>query len=414
MPSNENLSKEAKTGQAGAEPVTEETIQYQSDEIVNEPVKEQQEESSELAETTASAVSASWRASSKEHEGLNVNSILKFSEGVIWNFSDCVAVGRGANRGYIIDTEADFGFTVSVKDDNTVIVNAYDNSNTGIVPVSVIAELATNDYANKQTADTYEIKGYADCGNGLGIISVLFSDDSVLTAGIYKESGKLYTVNINEEEYDATHIVNCRLLFKQLMDKAGITEKDAVYTDPIYYPIVPMNAGETTDTAYWLAESSKITKPEWSDARKVMTFYNYVVDNLAYDDWIVSKGERLRCIYYGDYSGKYYTSQTKVGICEDFAQIIAIMCRAQGIPALEIHTDKHAMTAAYIKDYGRWIFIDPTADIKSDVYQEDYTSWKYSKPARYNHLDDISDQNFQGIGIGNYEDMKLAGIPVYE
>lgn len=221
-------------------------------------------------------------------------------------------------------------------------------------------------------------------------------------------------MNINNNVAKATRIINCRLAFEGLMDKAGITEADAVYTDPIYYPIVPYSKNETTDTAYWVAESFEIVESDWSDARKVMTFYNYIIDNFAYDKWIIAQGERGRCFYYQDFTGKHYISQTHVGICEDFAQVFAILCRAQGIPALEIHNGKHAMAAAYIEDYGRWILVDTTADIMHDAYQEDYTVWNDSDAKRYEHLNDVSNTAFEGIGIGNYEDMKSCGIPTYD
>lgn len=311
-------------------------------------------------------------------------------------------------------TEADYGFIIRVIDGNTVIVDPYDNSDANIVPVAVTAELSTGNLKSTESADTYTIHGYANCNNGLGIVKVTFSDDIILKAGVFKENGRLYAVNINNNVAKATRIIDCRLAFADLMDKAGITEADAVYTDPIYYPIVPYNKNETTDTAYWVSKSSEIVESDWSDAHKVMGIYNYIIDNFAYDNWIISQDSRARCFYYKDLTGKYYISQTHVGICEDFAQIFAIMCRAQGIPALEIHNGKHAMSAAYIEDYGRWILVDTTVDLMHEAYQEDYTVWVDANATRYAHLNDVSNTEFKGIAIGNYEDMKNFGIPTYD
>lgn len=403
------------TVQTMEESVPEEPVRTRSIETVPEPVAKQPAEPSEPAETTEPAVTdATWHESTKTHDDLDVNITLKFEDRLVWNFSDCTAVGQSATEDVTTATEADYGFIIRVMDNNTVIVDPYDNSNTDIVPVRVTAEVASGDYVSTETADTYEITGYADCANGLGLIKVTFSDDILLTAGVFKENGRLYAVNVNKDTGKVTRIINCRLAFESLMDKAGITEADAVYTDPIYYPIVPVNPGETTDTAYWVNESGNIVESDWSDAHKIMTFYNYVIDNFAYDDWIISKGKRGRCFYYEDFTGKYYISKTRVGICEDFAQVFAIMCRAQGIPALEIHNGKHAMAAAYVEDYGRWILVDTTADIMYDAYQEDYTVWTNSSSKRYEHLNDVSNTNFEGIAIGNYEDMKLQGIPTYD
>lgn len=396
------------------ETVTEEPVATQSTETVPEPVTEPVAETAEPAQTEHAVVDATWHKSTKSHDDLNVNSVLTFEDKLIWNFSDCTAIGQSATDDVTTATEADYGFIIRVADSNTVVVDPYDNSDTGIVPVSVTAEVASGDYTSTETLDTYEITGYGDCTNGLGLVKVTFSNDIILTAGVVKENDRLYAVNINKNTAKATRIINCRLAFESLMNKAGITAADAVYTDPIYYPIVPVNPGEITDTAYWVKESSNIVESDWSDAHKVMAFYNYVIDNFAYDDWIISKGDRGRCFYYEDFTGKYYISKTRVGICEDFAQVFAIMCRAQGIPALEIHNGKHAMAAAYVEDFGRWILVDTTADIIYDAYQEDYTVWTNSSSKRYEHLNDVSNTNFEGIAIGNYEDMKLQGIPTYD
>ena len=407
-------AEDTRPAQTIEETVTEEPAPAQSTETVPEPRAEEPADTAEPAQTEHAVVDATWHESTKLHDGLNVNSALKFEDRLIWNFSNCTAVGQSATDNVTTATEADYGFIIRVIDNDTVIVDPYDNSDTGIVPVTVTAEVASGDYTSTETLDTYEITGYSDCVNGLGLVKVTFSDDIILTAGVFKENDRLYAVNINKDTTKATRIINCRLTFENLIDKAGITKADAVYTDPIYYPIVPVNPGEVMDTAYWIKESSNIVESDWSDAHKVMAFYNYIIDNFAYDDWVVSKGQHNRWFYYNDFTGKYYTSKTRVGVCEDFSQIFAILCRAQGIPAFEVHNVKHAMAAAYVKDYGRWILVDTTADIMYDTYQEDYTVWTKSGSKRYKHLNDVSNTDFQGIAIGNYEDMKLQGIPTYD
>lgn len=410
-----SLPEETKTEQTSQELIKEESVATNSATTAPEPEEEQTAEPLKPAIPTEYVImDATWHESTKTHDNLNVNSSLEFEGRLVWNFSDCTAIGKSATEDIVTATEADYGFIIRVIDNNTVIVAPYDNSNTGIVPVTVTAEIASGDYTSTETVDTYEITGYADCSNGLGLIKVTFSDDIILTAGVFKENDRLYAVNINKDTVKATRIINCRLAFEGLMDKAGITGEDAVYTEPIYYPIVPVNSGETTDTAYWVNESSNIVEYNWSDARKIMAFYNYIIDNFAYDDWVISQGEHSRWFHYNDFTGKYYISKTHVGVCEDFSQVFAILCRAQGIPALEIHNAKHAMAAAYVEDYGRWILVDATADIMHDNYQEDYTIWTDGASKRYEHLNDVSNTNFEGIAIGNYEDMKNFGIPTYD
>ena len=307
-------AEDTRPAQTIEETVTEEPAPAQSTETVPEPGVEKPEETAEPAQTEHAVVDATWHESTKLHDGLNVNSALKFEDRLIWNFSDCTAVGQSATDDVTTATEADYGFIIRVIDNDTVIVDPYDNSDTGIVPVTVTAEVASGDYTSTETLDTYEITGYSDCVNGLGLVKVTFSDDIILTAGVFKENDRLYAVNINKDTTKATRIINCRLTFENLIDKAGITEADAVYTDPIYYPIVPVNPGEVMDTAYWIKESSNIVESDWSDAHKVMAFYNYIIDNFAYDDWVVSKGQHNRWFYYNDFTGKYYTSKTQFHI----------------------------------------------------------------------------------------------------
>ena len=203
-------------------------------------------------------------------------------------------------------------------------------------------------------------------------------------------------------------------MFEKMMDDIGITEEDCISTDPIYYPIAPMRKGDVTDTAYWVAKSSELVEDDWTDAHKIMTFYNYVIDNFAYDDWVVGKGNYGRSFYYGDFSGKYYISNTNVGVCEDFSQVIAIMCRSQGIPSVVLNNDTHAVCIVYMKDYSRWFIIDSTADIENDAYEEDYTVWKKTSRPRYKNFGYTTASDFKRIVIGNYADMEQFGIPMFQ
>ena len=90
------------------------------------------------------------------------------------------------------------------------------------------------------------------------------------------------------------------------------------------------------------------------------------------------------------------------------------MCRAQGIPALVLENEKHAVAVAYIKDYGRWLLIDSTADIENDVYGEDYTVWTKNSKPRYKNFGYTKATGFNNITIGNDADMKKQGIQMFQ
>lgn len=406
-------SQETAVTESATETVTESVPETETEET--EALSETSvPESTEATEAETHEVpAATWHASSKEHD-ISVNSILTYENGAIWNFADCTAVGAGVNSDIAVPAEADYGFIVTVLDSNSVDITPYNNSAEYIVPTKVTAELSTGNLETTESYESYTITGYDDCTNGFGTVTVGFSNGRTLVAGVFKENGRLYAVNINSNKTIATNAVDRRLVLAQLMQDAGITEEDCVSTDPIYYPIVPINKGEVTDTAYWVAKSSELVEDDWTDAHKIMTFYNYVIDNFAYDDWAVAQGSNNRCFEYADFTGKYYISQTHVGVCEDFSQVIAIMCRAQGIPSLVLGSTKHATTVVYIEDYNRWFLIDSTADIENDAYQKDYTVWVKTDKIRYKSFGYTTASNFNVVVIGNSADMKKFGIPMFQ
>lgn len=251
-------------------------------------------------ETQHDAPAATWHESTKSHD-ITINSILAYGDDMaLWNFSDCTAVGAGIASHIIVPAEADYGFIVAVIDNDTVEVKPYNNSTEHIMPVKVTAELSTGDVKTNEQYDTYTITGYNGCTNGFGTITVGFSDGYEMNAGVFKENGRLYAVNINKQSA-ATGAVDRRLVLAKLMTDAGITEADCISTDPIYYPIVDVAKGEATDTDYWVKKSVEITQPEWTDAHKIMAFYNYVIDNFAYDNWVVAQGNTARSFLYSDY-----------------------------------------------------------------------------------------------------------------
>lgn len=406
---------EANVAEAGGMPVSAayETDTYLSRGGKKTPEKAMDKKPEEIPETDGhEEPSATWHESTRSHD-VNVNSTISFRDSLIWNFSGCTAVGGSLESDVITETETDYGFVLSVIDGNTVLVTPYANREPYVTPVNVSAELASGDVSCDEHYESYKISGYEACGNGLGFVTVTFSNGKELTAGVFKENGTLYAVNITDDISGAERSVSSRLLLESLMDEHRITMEDALYTDPIYYPIVPASDSERTDVQYWLDKSSEITEPEWTDAHKAMAIYNYIIENLAYDHWTVSEGANSRAFLYEDYTGTYFTSQTRAGVCEDFAQIFAIMCRGQGIPAFAVENSTHAMSVCYIKDYGRWLTIDTTVDLFRALYREDTSETVGTDAVRYSHLNRMSGASFSTVVIGNISDMELYGIPTF-
>lgn len=379
--------------------------------LPDKPVQEEAPAPDAPAEASVQAASG-WRVSSKEHT-ITTDTLIRYDDTrVITNFYGCAATGYGMSSGITVGAEADFGFELRVTDEDSVTVRTYNNTGEHIVPVSVTAGLSTGDQKMDASGDQtqYTVSGYGACPDGLGEVSVTFSDGNTLSMGVFKEHGTLYAVNIMDAD-DAVALVGVRENIQSLLDKAGVTEKDALYTDPVYYPIVPADQTERTDTDYWVAKSAELVEKDWSGARKAMAFYNYIAGNMAYDYYVLSQNDKGRCFLYNDYTGTWYISNTRTGICQDFADVMSIMCRAQGIPALTMSNGSHAVTVLYLEDYGRWVPVDCTADVEYGVYGEDVTDWVKDDRMRYSHFDRLNPAVFDCISIGNYPDMQYYGIP---
>ncbi len=369
------------------------------------------------SDDTTALNKGSWHASTEARD-ITLNSILDFDDKAIYNFSNMVAVGVCDENARISSTETESGFWLSVVDDNEVIVGFYNNGTEDIKPVKVTAELSPADYVDTTGTTIYVIEGYSKCADGLGIIEMTLSNDRVVSAVVLREKGKLYAANITNKPAIAENIVEFRTKMDEVLAENNIRPDNSTYLDPIYYPIVPVGAGEKTDVEYWVEKSGELVEPDWTDAHKVQAFYNYIIENLAYDHWIVGHTDaNARAFYYKDFTGTYYISNTHIGVCEDFSTVLAIMCRAQGIPATKVYTGKHAWSYIYIADYGRWISVDPTHDMRNGCYSEDMTDWTtLANNDRYSCMDSIEAKYLYenlDVGIGNNVDMERYGkIPV--
>ncbi len=367
-----------------------------------------------LQETTVQT--GSWHDSTKSHD-ITINSILKYDGNAIFNFNDTVAVGVCGQNGIISTTETESGFILSVIDEDSVRVTFYNNGTEYIVPTKLTAEMSAEDYIDETGATEYIIDGYGDCSDGFGLIQMTLSNGRVVRAGVLREDGQLYAANFTTKSEIAENNVNFRLKTEPILAENNITPDNQTYTDPIYYPVVPVGANERTDVDFWVNQANELVQDDWTDAHKVEVFYEYIIDNFAYDYWVIGNtGTNSRTFYHQDYTGTYFTSNTHVGICEDFANILAIMCRAQNIPATKIYTNSHAWTYIYIEDYGRWMTVDATKDLAYGCYSEDVTEWTSTANQRYANFDNVSGSKLSSncdAGIGNQVDMERYGkIPV--
>lgn len=130
----------------------------------------------------------------------------------------------------------------------------------------------------------------------------------------------------------------------------------------------------TEDTNFWLSKADEILKDHENDsaAYKALLLHDWMTENLVYDYYKANYLENPR--YYGHYdTGMYYVSQCNVGVCRDFVNIYAIMCRKYDIPCIILgNTEEgHVWNAVYL--YGEWLEVDITGDITRTAMHADVT-----------------------------------------
>ncbi|WP_022772204.1 transglutaminase-like domain-containing protein [Butyrivibrio sp. AE2015] len=340
---------------------------------------------------------------------ISVNTVINYHGKGLSNFGKVVAVGTGIRKNDgIVPTEADYGFVANVIDKDTISIENYNNTDKDVKTTLIYVEKSDGNHTNK-FSDYELISGYSKCDDGFGYITVTFSTGKELSIGVLKFDEDLYVCNIEDYAINSEALVQYRKRITEKMQKLGITPENSTNTNYIYYPIVAQ-ANEKDDVPYWLDMAEKLTEDSWTNAHKVMVFYNYIRENIAYDQWIISQGEQTRWKLYNSYDGSQYISHIKVGVCQDVSHILAIMCRNEGIPAVVVANGNHMWTMVYL--YNRWVTYDITNDMIHYAYNKDPAVWTdKDNKNNYIHIEKINSiEDIRFIGIGNYEDMKAYGV----
>ncbi len=157
------------------------------------------------------------------------------------------------------------------------------------------------------------------------------------------------------------------------------------------YPTHGENGNSIVDTekieelSEELMSSDSLPDRELCDQEKVTVFIDYIVNNIAFDGYRASQDEsKSRANMAGDWTDpNNFTYTNHVGVCWDYSCYFVIMCRKQGIPAVELENDIHSIPAVYLN--GEWIAIDfndivkykcSTKDTDKDNWAiKDYSRW---------------------------------------
>lgn len=125
---------------------------------------------------------------------------------------------------------------------------------------------------------------------------------------------------------------------------------------------------QSTQTINWnenmdaIKKAKELTKDAKNDKEKVIAIYNYIVNNISYDN------EKAVSVQAGYIPSIDSTLNDQKGICYDYSALFAAMLRSVDVPTKLLMGRKndiesyHAWNQVYLKDTNEWVIIDTTYD----------------------------------------------------
>ena len=335
-----------------------------------------------LAVTTA--FTTAYKVNAKTTDNITEDTVITYKECVmnfkndqtrLYNFCDEMKTGIGNRTKQIAFVEMYFGIDAYVKD-NGVYFKFYKNcrqdySVSNTYPVSDKNKTALN-VKNPMEYSRLDTSSLSDGLYKIEMTAIRTDKKTISTPAMYFyiNNKKPYLCSyavVNDSKINEA--IERRETIDRLIKENGITPENSLGTESLCFPWHP-SVG-CNDIPEWEALADTIVKDEWSDSLKAFAIHEWMTKNLAYDYYKIDVIKDRRASYYGDYSGKHDTYETKTGVCFDFANIYAAMCRSVGIPAVTADTLTHTWNLIYID--GEWHEVDMTTDIRREVRSEDVT-----------------------------------------
>lgn len=204
---------------------------------------------------------------------------------------------------------------------------------------------------------------------GLYMITAEFSNDTETCLAFYIDDD--FVTLCSHEIASPSKIRrfnNRREIIANLLDDNNIIPEEETDFENACYPWSD-KIGHNNEVSKWKELSHEITNDRQSNSQKLFAIHEWMCENLAYDYFRLQYLNAQRAVYEQDFSGRYDTYQTGVGVCFDWVNILAIMCREQNIPCITLDNLNHTWNLVYVN--GNWIEIDMTMDIKNCVLSED-------------------------------------------
>ena len=146
------------------------------------------------------------------------------------------------------------------------------------------------------------------------------------------------------------------------------------------------------------ALSDQIVDNTWSDELKIYAFVRYITDNYAYDAYQVEElDNKARAVVTKDIDNPAYWLYTShVGMCQDFANALVIMCRHHSIPCTTLADKEHVVPVAYIND--EWVAIDVNPLLPKCVEEDvDPSKWVQGEQYRWDREYGLTTQTLNQI-----------------
>lgn len=286
----------------------------------------------------------------------------------LFDFRYSAACGYGTG-GVYRNAEMHYGLMGELSS-NTLTYWFYDYSESGVTvkAAQLVNDRSEEDIIVKETPVTLDTKKLEQ---GLYYIKAELSDGSAASLAFYVgKKSVLFCTADNDKDSSELHVERRKQLY-DMLELFDVKPGDSYETMRLTYPTYPYDESYRCDTDLWIDLSSEITESDWSEGRKLLAMYEWMSDNLAYDNYMAYTLDGRREALSADYTGTYAMYSTHVGVCWDFANVLITMCRAQKIPAVSIENDgaTHMWVAVYIGE--EWYEIDPTQDIPDTVEGED-------------------------------------------
>ncbi len=155
-----------------------------------------------------------------------------------------------------------------------------------------------------------------------------------------------------------------------------INPADYLDNSEISYPTVAFDYNNVSE--FEKLSDDIVEGHSWDDATKVFAFAKYISENYAYDSYREdelnhkTRAEVASTFFHYEYENpQYYMYTNKVGICYDFVNVMAIMCRHHGIPCTDLSSEEANHTISIVCLNDEWIAIDLTGLVEYKCATED-------------------------------------------